>query len=294
MGEYGVNGPHFSLTSDLGCMMLHGCAVEAFGVMQVRQDAIPALRKKPGPDVGRTLSPGMLRQADEQTVAAIAAVFQAIHDFGLQDRSFTEWAVVGAPCFPGRSGAITALEKFQRQGARVVSPLLSPYYSLHSASAMLSVGLKSLGPNLGVGGGPGAAADGLLAALTLLLDQALEGVWLVLTAWDPEPIPAAPDSNAGPPACHAAALALTSAAASRTGLRLQYLPSATAEGPADHHVSQPGAVSLARFLSDRSSGDRPRRWSCPIRGGGVLELNDLAGLSDCSAAPGLRRVEANR
>jgi hypothetical protein len=288
--EDGVNGPHFSLSERASDPLPDGCAVVAFGVVQVPQDAMPALRKQPGPDVGKTLSPRMLRQADEQAVAAVAAVFHAIHDFDLQDRSFTDWAVVAAPHFLGRSSVVTAMEKFQRQGPRVVSPLVSPYCSLHSVSAVLSVGLKSMGPNLGVGGGPGAAGDGLLAGLTILLEQAPPGVWLVLTAWDPEPALAAPAPDAGPPVCHAVALALTPIAESLTGFRLNYLPAITAGGPTEIEASSPGAVSLARFLAGSSTG----RWACPLAGGGMMELTDQAGKPDCSPAPAARWAGAIR
>jgi hypothetical protein len=247
-----------------------GCAVGAFAVLHVPQVAFPALRKRPGPDVGKPLSSGLLRQADEQSVAAAAAVFHAIHDFNLQDFSFADWGVVGAPCLLGRTSAAAVLDKYTRLGPRGVSPLVSPYLSLHAVSALISLALQAHGPNMGVGGGPGSVAEGLLAGLTLLLEPSTPGVWLALTAWDPEP--AAPDSGAGPAVCHAVALALMPAADGMTGLRLRYV--ASAPGAAG---SLPNVTSLAQVLDGLSTVRRSGRWCCPIKGGGAVELTFTAG-----------------
>jgi hypothetical protein len=247
-----------------------GCAIVAFAVLRVPQDDFPALRKRPGPDVGKSLSSGLLRQSDEQSVAGVAAVFHAINDFNLQDLSFADWGVVGAPCLLGRMASAAVLDKFRRLGPRGVSPLVSPYLSLHAVSAMISVGLQAHGPNLGVGGGPGAVAEGLLAGLTLLLEPSTPGVWLVLTGWDPEPDAA--DSGAAPAVCHAVALALVPAADDWTGLRLRYV--ASVRGPG---VSAPNVTSLARFFDGCSNLGQPGRWSCSIKGGGELELAVEAG-----------------
>ena len=246
-----------------------GCGIRAFAVLRVRQDEFPALRKQPGPDVGKSLSPGMLRQAEEQSVAASAAVFHAIKDFNLQSVSFAEWGVVGAPCLLGRTASAAVLDKFRRLGPRGVSPLVSPYLSLHAVSAMISVALQAHGPNLGVGGGPGAVAEGLLTGLTLLLEPATPGVWLALTGWDSQP--GAEDSGAAPAICHAVALALTPVAANETGLRLNYVVSPTRSDSSSGDVT-----SLARFLDGYSAGEPPCRWSCPIQGG-AMELTSAAG-----------------
>jgi hypothetical protein len=247
-----------------------GCGVGAFAVLRVPQDEFPALRKRPGPDVGKSLSLGLLRQSDEQSVAAVAAVFHAINDFNLQDLSFADWSVVGAPCLLGRTASAAVLDKYRRLGPRGVSPLVSPYLSLHAVSAMISVALQAHGPNLGVGGGAGAVAEGLLAALTLLLEPSTPGVWLVLTGWDPEP--GAADPGAEPAVCHAVALALMPVADDWTGLRLSYVASAPGPG-----ASSPNVTSLARFLDRCSTPDRSGRWFCSIKGGGEMELTGGAG-----------------
>lgn len=244
-----------------------GCGVRAFAVVRVPQAEFPALRKRPGPDVGKVLSPGVLRQSDEQAVAAVAAVFQAIHDFNLQETDFTDWGVVGAPNLLGRAAAAAVLDKFGRTGPRSVSPLVSAYLSLHAVSAMISVALKSHGPNLGVGGGPGAVGDGLLTGLTLLSEQSAPGVWLALSAWDPEP-------EAPSAVCHAAALALVPAGDHWTGLRLRYLASNTGAA-----AKSPTVASLAAFLGAYSEGDR---WRCPMNDADQMELTDEASPAWCA------------
>jgi hypothetical protein len=245
-----------------------GCEVAAFAVLHVPQADLPALRKRPGPDVGKPLSSGLLRQADDQSVTAAAAVFHAIHDFNLQDASFADWGVVGAPCLLGRTAAEAVLDKYTRMGPRGVSPLVSPYLSLHAVSALISLGLKAHGPNMGVGGGPGSVAEGLLAGLTMLLEPSTPGVWLALTAWDPEP--GAP--GAAPAVCHAVALALVPHTDDPTGLQLRYVASTPCADASLRDVS-----SLARTLDDLSTVRRPSRWCCSIKGGGAVELNFAAG-----------------
>jgi hypothetical protein len=256
-----------------------GCAVAAFAVLHIPQEAFPALRKRPGPDVGKSLSSGLLRQADDQSVAAAAAVFHAIHDFNLQETSFADWGVVGAPCLLGRTTAAAVLDKYRRLGPRGVSPLVSPYLSSHAVSAMISVALRAHGPNLGVGGGSGAVAEGLLAGLTLLFEPRTPGVWLVLTRWDPEP--AAAGSVAAPAVCHAVALALTPVTDDCTGLRLRYVASAPGV-----EATAPNVTDLAQFLDGRRVAGRSGGWRCPIKGGGEVELTVAAG----SPAPRLQRT----
>ena len=248
---------------------LDGYGIGAFAVVRAPQEAFSTLRKRPGPDVGKTLSTGLLRQADEQAVAATAAVFQAIHNFNLREVSFADWGVVGAPCLLGRTTSAKVLDKFRRMGPRGVSPLVSPYLSVHAVSAMISVALQAHGPNLGVGGGPGAVAEGLLTGLTLLLEPSTPGVWVAMTGWDPEPDPS---DSAAPAVCHAVALALTPAAAGGTGLRLRYVASAPG-----CDASAPNVTSLARFLDGRSAAGRSGRWCCPIKGGGEMELTSASG-----------------
>jgi hypothetical protein len=114
-----------------------------------------------------------------------------------------------------------ALQRFQAEGAWGVSPHLIPHRSLHSISGSISQAFKIHGPNFGVGGGPGAPAEALLAAVSMLEGQKLPGVWVVLSCLDPEKAP----DEAGRPAagtrCVGLALALTPIRPGRCALRLR-------------------------------------------------------------------------
>lgn len=202
------------------------CAVLAAGTLRATADMIPALRQSPGPEVGDPYPTSFLKHADEQTVAGLAAVFRAIHHHGLKQMPFVDWGVVAAPRFLGRATLAVALERFALEGAWGVSPHLIPHRSLHSISGTVSQALGIKGPNFGVGGGPLAADEAFLVAGTLLAENRLPGLWVVLTAWEPEPVLEGPTmkSSAGPrPADSdfvAAALALAPLSARWQGARL--------------------------------------------------------------------------
>ena len=149
---------------------------------------IPALRRRPGPvpaGWGR-VTPGLLRYADDQTVAGVAAVFDAVERMGSDPARFEGWGVVAAPRFLGRSVLARTLRKFDAEGVWGTSPHLIPHFALHSLSGTVGLALGAHGPNLGVGGGLHAGAEGFLAALTWLAAGVVPGAWLVLSGWSPE------------------------------------------------------------------------------------------------------------
>src|SRR5581483_10496237 len=155
------------------------------------------------------LAANLLKHSDEQSVAGLAAVYRAIHDHGLQATDFTHWGVLGAPRFPGRTLMIPTVKRFLAEGAWDVSPHTIPHRSLHSLSGTISQVLKIHGPNFGVGGGNSAAEEIVFAALALLERHSIPGVWMVVTAQEPEGL--LDDSGSGPPekCVRALALALT-------------------------------------------------------------------------------------
>jgi hypothetical protein len=171
---------------------------------------VSALRRKPGPvPEGWTApAPSLLRNSDEQTIAGLCAVYAAIDTMRMPRDSYTGWGVVAASRYLGRANLARALQSFLAEGVWGTSPHLIPHFALHSAAGTLSLGLGLHGPNLGVGGGLHAAAEGFLAALTWLSTGSVRGVWLVLSGWSPELIP---DRSGGPPTatdCQALAIAL--------------------------------------------------------------------------------------
>jgi hypothetical protein len=116
------------------------------------------------------------------------------------------------------------MAKFFDQGVRGISPHAIPQVSLHSLSGVISVGLGLGGPNLGAGGGAGALADGLITAFTMLAERRLPGLWLVVSAWDREPLPQKNGRAVVAGLCHAVAMALSPLEGAAEGLCLNFEP----------------------------------------------------------------------
>jgi hypothetical protein len=184
--------------------------VVGHGLFRMSSGDVAGVRRKPGPiPAGWTPAPAsLLRNSDEQTIAGLCAVFTAIDQMGLTRDRYNGWGVVAASRFLGRANLARALETFLAEGVWGTSPHLIPHFALHSASGTISLGLGLHGPNLGVGGGLHAAAEGFLAALTWLSIGSVPGVWLVLSGWSPELIPQRDGASPAPRDCYALAIAL--------------------------------------------------------------------------------------
>jgi len=245
-----------------------GCGLLAFGIVRARPAVIAALRQLPcAPGVlpGR-FRPNLLKHSDEQTVASLGAVLDAVHRFGLAGRDFTAWGVVAVPRWMGRPKAAAALNKFHREGLTGASPMVVPHLSLHSVSGAVSQALRIHGPNFGTGSGPAPLGEGLLAALSLVAEGKLPGLWLTLSQWDPEPAPDTQGQVASECICHAVALALVPVAADFTGPRVRLLKPAPVPSEEDE---PPGVRSLADFLDGSALVES---WLCPLDWGGWVEL----------------------
>ena len=273
------------------------CAVAAFGVARVSLAELAVLRKAPGPPLlGVKLPPSLLKHADPQTVASLAAVLRGAADAGWSGRSFDEWAVVAAPRFLGRITATASIDRFTRQGPSCVSPLVIPTMSLHAVAGTLSLAIKSHGFNYSVGGGPNHLSEALMAGMAARDDGGVPGVWVVASGFSPEPVPDLEGGSQTPTTCYAVALALVAGddpATARLNLRL--VGPSPAEPPettgtlrnaqADPNGAPllTGLVSLVEFLEGLSGPGvpplprpRPRRWYHPVLGGGAFEVDDDA------------------
>ncbi len=182
------------------------CDVAAQALTRASVDSLAELRRNPEPLFGFAPPPALLKHADEQTAVGLAAVYHACRDRGVDPTGFRDWGVLAAPRFLGQSMMAASLLRFQAEGAWGVSPHVIPHRSLHSISGTISHALKIKGPNLGVGGGPGGAAEAFLTAAALLERGRAPGVWVVLTLLHPD----APLSEAGahPPGAEAVAWAV--------------------------------------------------------------------------------------
>jgi hypothetical protein len=174
---------------------------------------VPALRRRPGPvpEGWPRVPPSLLRYADEQTVAGTAAVFAAMEAMATPPERFHDWGVVAASRYLGRANLAIALRSFMAEGVWGTSPHLIPHFALHSQSGTISLALGSHGPNLGVGGGLHAAADGFLTALTWLATGVVPGVWLILSGWSPELVPSMSGHAPSTGECQALAIAMVRA-----------------------------------------------------------------------------------
>jgi hypothetical protein len=250
------------------------CDVVAFGEVWAAGSTLAALRQKPGPVPHGSLPASFLKHADEQTVVGLAAVLEAIQAHGLTSVDFVDWAVLAAPRFLGRLAIATALRRFVAEGAWGMSPHLIPHRSLHSLSGTVSQALKIHGPNFGVGGGPGGTREALFAALALLNGDKVPGTWVVLTGWEPEPVP---DSNGNPPAecrCVGRALALKGTWPDWRGARLRLVPAAVSGNPGENGKKktseEPTAEALLTALKTLGMQAGSIIWQ--LDGWGRLEL----------------------
>jgi hypothetical protein len=141
-----------------------------------------------------SLSPSLLKQCDDQTVAALSALDSA----GGRTVGNSAWGVVACPCLPGRQRLTEVIAKFRADGPWSVTPHYIPHAILHSMPGLLTQALGLHGPAAGVGGTPGAEDDALRTAAAWLAGGDLPGVWLVRTTPDGEALAGAVEPAAGP------------------------------------------------------------------------------------------------
>jgi hypothetical protein len=185
------------------------CRVAASELLIASAAAIAQWRRQPIGVGAEKLPASFLKHAEDPTIAAVRVVLEALERQGWRDRSFADWGVIAAPNMCGRITNAFAMERFRREGAWGISPHLIPHQSLHAMSGTISQALKIYGPNFGVCGGPNASLDAFLIAAAMLADGSLPGLWLLMTGYESEWIPAQDGQPSPAPNCIACALALT-------------------------------------------------------------------------------------
>jgi hypothetical protein len=196
------------------------CRVAAHELLRGSAESIAQWRRQPISLGTEKLPASFLKHAEDATVAAVTAVVAAVERQGWRERSFADWGVIAAPNLFGRITNAQAIERFRTEGAWGISPHLIPHQSLHAMSGTVSQALKIYGPNFGVSGGPNASLDAFLIAAAMLADGSLPGLWLLMTGYESEWIPA-PGGRPNPaPNCLACALALTPTEVGTAGLHL--------------------------------------------------------------------------
>ena len=185
------------------------CRIAVASFLRANAETIAKARKEPMAIGARKLPGALLKHADEQTVLALATILDGLTTRGWLDQSFADWGVIAAPNWFGRMSNAVAIQRYQHEGAWGVSPHLIPQHSLHAMSGTISQALKIHGPNFGVNGGSNTGCDAFLLAAALMADGQLPGLWLLLTGYETEWIPAANGEPPPAPVCNAVALALT-------------------------------------------------------------------------------------
>lgn len=182
---------------------------------------IEARRRAPHLPAGVSLPASFFKHSDPQTILGYAAVAQAVEQAGLPLETYRQWSVVGATKFVGRTVGFGLMTRFLEVGSSASSVHIISQLSLHSLSAAISVAFGMQGANWGAGGGPAAASEALLAAASSFDPSFMPGLWVVMTEWQPEPIPGMDGRNTINSSCHALALALTEPQAGQTCLEIQ-------------------------------------------------------------------------
>lgn len=256
--------------------------VAAQSAVAARLSAIGALRDGGWPESAPALPRRFLRHADEQTVLGMHAMLDAIRSLSDPRPPLDGHGVIAASCQAGRIAGAQTLVQAKEGGGINVSTHIVPQGSLHSLAAAVSVGLGMHGPNIGVGGGPEALAEGLLTAFSWLHAtgrNACNTVWLVATGWDDEPSLDAAGEPITDPVCRGVALALArpavagTAASTRFTLHLDWhddpatSPLASAVSPL--HV-------LATAIAEHTPAAAMQPWSLRLPSGASVRLIDAS------------------
>ena len=211
------------------------CGIAAFGIANLDHEKLGVIRKAPEAQMSMPLAPSVARHCDEQTMASLFAVGEAMRRMQATPSDFEAWGIVASTRYLGRSFFSQSLHKFDREGPWNTSVQVVPHRSLHSTSSTISLALGCHGPNVGVGGATDGEGQALLTAASLLDEFALPGVWLVLAGWSPELNVDATGQPTHDARCHALALALKPAGQVPGGLQLRIVP--------DHDAFEGSATS---------------------------------------------------
>jgi hypothetical protein len=260
--------------------------ITAWGTVRASRTEATAMRKSLPAWVPDDTPGHFLKHADEQTVAAVAAVDQAISRGRLDLSDLRKRIIIAAPRYVGRIGGAASLERYGRGGGPALSPHLIPQHSLHSISGALSILLASRQPNFGVGGGDDSMVEGFLAALCAPRSDESSGVLLVATAWMPEPVLDRQANCLNEPVCYAMALAMQPAAGSGSlgTLQLQLSIAGSPAAGSERAASLLSVPRLCGCLDSLDSGFGRGVFSWTVPGGGTIVLHVDAAAGRLAAA----------
>jgi hypothetical protein len=204
-----------------------------------------------------------LKNSDDQTVLTLSVISRAMASLNRPTTAYQDWGVLAAPNLFGRSGTFQSLLSFRKDGAWGITPHVIPHHSLHAVSGTVSQALSIHGPNFGIGGGPDSAAEAFLAAATLISDNSLPGLWVVMSGYHPEYLPIEGCQHGQAPiTCMAAALALEPVVDAKFASYLHV-------GVGEAHEDWP-AFTLPSFLASLEDKIPTGRWALPGRGWALI------------------------
>lgn len=246
------------------------CSIGSYSWCRMTFDEINAYRKQSDALPG-SLGNSLLRHADEQTLAALIAVRDAVERFDAPQNDFAEWGVVCSSRYLGRSAFAQSLIKFAEEGPWNVSVQVVPNRSLHSPASMVGLALGCHGPCVGVGGGLDGESEAWLTAFTLLDQHRLPGMWLVFSGWEPDQ-PIDVEGNVTPETrCTSLAIALRPAAAEGA----QGHVSVTFDHGAPTALPIPAPLTAVTTFQRYASSSVPQQTLRLLLGGGMCAEIDL-------------------
>ena len=246
--------------------------VLTWATVRATAEQIAQWRKQPNPQPVTPLTPSQLKNSEEQSIAALWAVSEAITGLDKGSVNFDQWGVVAAPTYCGRFANATSLERYRQEGAWGISPHMIPQHSLHAVSGTVSQMLKLHGPNFGVGNGANSAYDGWLVAATLLSENVIPGAWLVLTGHVEEYLPAGNGLPGQHPPCEAVALALIPGTSSRSGMHVRIVAEEMSAHPDATFLESMPDFSLGQLVDELRRTDAPPGAMWRLPGVGWVEV----------------------
>jgi hypothetical protein len=232
-------------------------SILAAGTTRMTMAELDAVRKESLRCLPRFLSPQLLKHSDEQTLASLVAVSEAIRSANMELGDFPDWAIVSSSKNLGRSDFAAVIDKYRQEGPWGVSVQVIPHCTAHAVAGTISLALDCHGPCIGVG----REAEAFHSAACVLRRSDWFRVWIVLSSWSPEPSIDSTGRAKSDAFCLAAAIAVTR---EWTACSLGRIYWDTRTAPKDISAGserRPLAPSFLEFLADRSAVRR--KWSSP-------------------------------
>lgn len=244
--------------------------VRCWGVVRAAPDQLTRWRKAPSGSV----PPSLLKHSEDQTVAGMWAVADAVAKLPETERDFSDWSIVSAPRYFGREGSAASLAQFCEEGPWGISPHMVPHHSVHAISGTISQAFAIRGMSFGAGNGAASERDGWLAAATLLADPRIPGLWLVLTGHEEEFLPAEGARPASSTSIEAIALALAPGRSQPGGCHVRLCPDELLleDAASDPLLASLSDVTLSQLIDELNRDDGPPAGMWRLPGIGWVEL----------------------